>query len=72
MTLLKNDGILPLKGTGRIGLFGPAADELNLGDYSGGYCSWNGEGAITPYEGLKAALSCGWARMPTSASPSAG
>ena len=55
MTLLKNDGILPLKGTGRIGVFGPAADELNLGDYSGGYGGWNGEGAITPYEGLKAA-----------------
>ncbi len=56
MTLLKNDGILPLKGVRRIGLYGPAADALNLGDYSGGYGGWHGEGAITPYEGLKQAL----------------
>ena len=55
MTLLKNDGILPLKGGRRIGVFGPAADALNLGDYSGGYGGWHGEGAITPYEGLKRA-----------------
>lgn len=56
ITLLKNDGILPLKGVRRIGLFGPAADALNLGDYSGGYGGWHGEGAITPYEGLKEAF----------------
>ena len=56
MTLLKNNGILPLKGVRRIGLYGPAADALNLGDYSGGYAGWHGEGAITPYEGLKQAL----------------
>jgi len=55
MTLLKNDGILPLKGGYRIGLYGPAADALNLGDYSGDYAGWHGEGAITPYEGLKQA-----------------
>ena len=57
MTLLKNDGILPLrKGKiRRIGLFGPAADHLNLGDYSGGIGGWKGEG-ITPYEGLKKAF----------------
>ena len=53
ITLLKNDGILPLQGVRRIGLFGPAADHLNLGDYSGGYAGWHGDGAITPYEGLK-------------------
>ena len=53
MVLLKNDGILPLRGVRRIGLFGPAADALNLGDYSGGYGGWRGEGAITPYEGLR-------------------
>ncbi|MBO4624987.1 MAG: glycoside hydrolase family 3 C-terminal domain-containing protein [Bacteroidales bacterium] len=56
MTLLKNDGILPLKGGRRIGLFGPAADQVNLGDYSGGYGGWHGDGAISPYEGLKAAF----------------
>ena len=54
MTLLKNDGILPLRDIRCIGLFGPAADALNLGDYSGGYAGWHGDGAITPYEGLKA------------------
>ena len=56
MTLLKNDGILPLKGVRRIGLYGPAANTLNLGDYSGGYGGWRGDGAITPYEGLRQAL----------------
>ena len=56
MTLLKNDGILPLKGGRRIGLFGPAADKVNLGDYSGGYGGWHGDGAVSPYEGLKAAF----------------
>ena len=56
MTLLKNDGILPLKGVRRIGLFGPAADQVNLGDYSGGYAGWGGDGAISPYEGLKQAF----------------
>ena len=56
MTLLKNDGVLPLKGVRRIGLFGPAADRLSLGDYSGGYAGWHGDGAMTPFEGLKAAF----------------
>ena len=56
MTLLKNDGILPLKDVRRVGLYGPAANALNLGDYSGGYGGWRGDGAITPYEGLKQAL----------------
>ena len=56
MTLLKNDGILPLKDVRRIGLYGPAAQTLNLGDYSGGRGGWKGEGAITPYEGLKQAF----------------
>ena len=55
MTLLKNDGLLPLKGGRRLGVFGPAANVLNLGDYSGGYAGWHGEGSITPYEGLKQA-----------------
>jgi beta-glucosidase-like glycosyl hydrolase len=57
MTLLKNDGILPLKpGTVRkIGVFGPAADILNVGDYSGGRGGWRGDG-VTPYQGLKKAF----------------
>ena len=56
MTLLKNNGILPLRNVRRIGLYGPAANALNLGDYSGGYGGWQGDGAVTPYEGLRQAL----------------
>ena len=55
MTLLKNDGILPLKGIKRVGVYGPSANILNVGDYSGGRGGWKGDG-ITPYEGLKKAL----------------
>ena len=57
MTLLKNDGILPLntEKIRRIGLFGPAANILNIGDYSGPYGGWKGDG-VTPYQGLKEAL----------------
>ena len=57
MTLLKNDGILPLEPGKykRIGLFGPAADALNLGDYSGGRGGWKGDG-VSPYDGLKEAF----------------
>jgi beta-glucosidase len=55
MTLLKNDGILPLRGVKRIGVYGPSANILNVGDYSGGRGGWKGDG-ITPYEGLKKAL----------------
>ena len=55
MTLLKNDGILPLKGVKRVGVYGPSANILNVGDYSGGRGGWKGDG-ITPYEGLKKAL----------------
>lgn len=55
MTLLKNDGILPLKGFKRVGVFGPSAHILNVGDYSGGRGGWKGDG-VTPYEGLKKAL----------------
>ncbi len=40
----------------RIGLYGPAADVVTLGDYSGGRGGWKGEGAISPYEGLKQAF----------------
>ena len=55
MTLLKNDGILPLRGVKRIGVYGPSANILNVGDYSGGRGGWKGDG-VTPYEGLKKAL----------------
>ena len=57
MTLLKNDGILPLKpgSVRRIGVYGPAADILNLGDYSGPRRGWKGDG-ITPYQGMKKAF----------------
>ena len=58
MTLLKNNGILPLQegSIRKIGLYGPAANTLNVGDYSGGRGGWRGEGGVTPYDGLKKAL----------------
>jgi beta-glucosidase len=55
MTLLKNEnGILPLSDSKieRLGLFGPAADVLSLGDYSGPYGGWKGDDAPTPYQAL--------------------
>ncbi|MDR2848584.1 MAG: glycoside hydrolase family 3 C-terminal domain-containing protein [Bacteroidales bacterium] len=58
MTLLKNDNqTLPLsdKSLKRIGVFGPAANVLSLGDYSGAYGGWKGDG-VTPYQGLKQRL----------------
>jgi beta-glucosidase len=59
MTLLKNDRqTLPLsdREIRRIGVFGPGADILSFGGYSGGYGGWKGEGAVTPYQGLKRRL----------------
>lgn len=58
MTLLKNDGILPLdvNKIKKIGVFGPGADQLCLGDYSGGRGGWRGEGAVNAYQGLKKAF----------------
>jgi beta-glucosidase len=59
MTLLKNnDNILPLsdKAVKRIGVFGPAADKLILGDYSGPYGGFADgviKNSVTPYQGLK-------------------
>jgi beta-glucosidase len=56
MTLLKNkDGALPLsdQSVKRIGLFGPVANVLSLGDYSGPSGGWKGRNAPTPYEALK-------------------
>lgn len=55
MTLLKNkDGILPLSDSKikRVGLFGPAANVLSLGDYSGPYGGWKGDGAPTPWQAI--------------------
>jgi beta-glucosidase len=62
MTLLKNkDNILPLsdKTVKKIGVFGPAANVMSLGDYSGPSGGLKGElvaGNITPYDGLKQRL----------------
>jgi beta-glucosidase len=59
MTLLKNkDNTLPLsdKSVKRIGVFGPAANKLSTGDYSGPSGGLKGEfikNGVTPYEGLK-------------------
>lgn len=66
MTLLKNDSnTLPLsdKRIKRVGVFGPAANVLSLGDYSGPSAGPSGAmkdglfaGNVTPYEGLKRRL----------------
>jgi beta-glucosidase len=62
MTLLKNDNnTLPLsdRNIRKVGVFGPAANIMSLGDYSGPYGGQKGEhipGNITPYEGLKQRL----------------
>ena len=57
MTLLKNDGILPLKpeSVRRIGVFGPAADDLSLGNYRRSGGRFEGDG-VTPLEGLREAF----------------
>lgn len=55
MTLLKNENeILPLQDSkiDRVGLFGPAANVLSLGGYSGPYGGWKGDDAPTPYQSL--------------------
>jgi beta-glucosidase len=55
MTLLKNDRqTLPLADhvVKRLGVFGPAANVLSLGDYSGPAGGWKGDSAVTPYQGL--------------------
>jgi beta-glucosidase len=55
MTLLKNkDNLLPLSFTKirRIGLFGPNANVITLGDYSGPYGGWKGDNAPTPYQAI--------------------
>jgi len=55
MTLLKNNNkILPLSDSAIkvIGLFGPGANIISLGDYAGPYGGWKGIGAVNPYQGL--------------------
>lgn len=58
MTLLKNNGILPLdvEKIDKIGIYGPGANQVCLGDYSGPFGGWRGEGAVNAYQGLKKAF----------------
>ena len=62
MTLLKNkDNTLPLsdKAVKKIGIFGPAANKLSTGDYSGPSGGLKGEfisNSVNPYQGLKTRL----------------
>ena len=58
MTLLKNNGILPLDGKkiNKIGIYGPGANQVCLGDYSGPFGGWRGEGAVNAYQGIQKAF----------------
>ena len=58
MTLLKNNGILPLdvEKIDKIGIYGPGANQVCLGDYSGPFGGWRGEGAVNAYQGIKKAF----------------
>lgn len=58
MTLLKNNGILPLDGEkiNKIGIYGPGANQVCLGDYSGPFGGWRGEGAVNAYQGIQKAF----------------
>jgi beta-glucosidase len=60
VVLLKNrDSILPLSSaTGRVGVFGPAMNTVNLGGYSGPYGGWKGD-AVTPLDGIAAIAPAG-------------
>lgn len=53
MVLLKNNGLLPINVSKykRIGVFGPSANTINIGGYSGPYGGWKGK-ANTPYAAL--------------------
>ena len=57
MTLLKNDGTLPIKpgSVRKIGVFGPAADDLSLGNYKRPGGRWEDDG-VTPLQGLREAF----------------
>lgn len=57
MVLLKNKNhALPLckSRLKTIGLFGPGADTVNVGGYSGPYGGWRAQDAMTPYEAIHA------------------
>lgn len=58
MTLLKNNGILPLdvEKIDKIGIYGPGANQVCLGDYSGPFGGWRGEEAVNAYQGIKKAF----------------
>lgn len=58
MTLLKNNGILPLDvdKIDKIGIYGPGANQVCLGDYSGPFGGWRGEGAVNADQGIKKAF----------------
>ena len=55
MTLLKNNGnvlpIIPVANGTKIGVFGPAKADIQLGDYTGPYGGWPGEG-VNPLKGM--------------------
>jgi beta-glucosidase len=52
--LLKNDGILPLEGTGRIAVIGPNAKVAQI--MGGGSAQLNAHYRVSPWEGLAAAV----------------
>jgi len=58
IVLLKNQKkTLPLnRHIGKIGIFGPTKDTLSLGDYSGPYGGWIGDG-VSPLEGIRKIIS---------------
>ncbi len=54
MTLLKNNGILPLKANIKLAVVGRYAEKINVGDH-GSSCVYSPY-TVTPYEGLKEAF----------------
>jgi beta-glucosidase len=52
--LLRNDGVLPLRGTSHVALIGPNA--VRFAAQGGGSAHVNPEHVVTPYEGLRRAL----------------
>ncbi len=52
--LLKNDGILPLSGTGKVAVIGPNAKAAQI--MGGGSAQLNPHYSVSPFEGLSAAL----------------
>lgn len=69
LVLLRNDGVLPLRGEGvKVAVLGPQADDVAacLGDWAGtsGQCPWMDDPALTPattlLTGLRAAAPSDW------------